>query len=230
MNYKEGMGQTLTSDNIKEYLENNPNFFEKNPDTLSNLMIPHPTGGAISLVERQVLMLREENQKLLNCIKRLQITAENNVGLFEKTSRLLASLVIAGDLKSLINTLSDRLNNDFKIEFHRLIMFDKYKFEPNIHTKVSSIDKAKQNISSIMMADGPCSGISIKAELDFLFDSDGQKVKSAAASKLFNNSIFGILAIGNSDESYYNSEMDTIFFSHITKLLNALIPLMMTRL
>ncbi|MCH9797507.1 MAG: DUF484 family protein, partial [Gammaproteobacteria bacterium] len=44
------------SKKIKEYLLKNPNFFDENPDTLENLVIPHLSGGAISLVERQVLL------------------------------------------------------------------------------------------------------------------------------------------------------------------------------
>ena len=74
------------------------------------------------------------------------------------------------------------------------------------------------------------SGISSRIELEFLFGNKKRKVKSAAAARLFNNSPLGILAIGNSNPNYYNSILDTIFFSHVTKVLNGLIPKMFPRL
>ena len=109
--------QFVTQKKIKEYLLKNPNFFDDNPDTLENLVIPHFSGGAISLVERQVLLLREKNQELSEHIKNIRTTAEDNVKLFKKTSRLVSSLIMATDFESLISRLSESLSRDFRLNF-----------------------------------------------------------------------------------------------------------------
>ena len=45
---------------IAEYLERHPDFFERNHAVLARLRLPHARGGTtISLVERQVEVLRE---------------------------------------------------------------------------------------------------------------------------------------------------------------------------
>ena len=45
---------------VKEYLEAHPEFFDEHPHLLETLTVPHaPPGGAVSLVERQVKVLRE---------------------------------------------------------------------------------------------------------------------------------------------------------------------------
>ncbi len=222
--------QLVTQKKIKEYLLNNPNFFDENPDTLENLVIPHFSGGAISLVERQVLLLRKKNIELSEYIKNIQITAEDNVKLFEKTTRLVSSLIMAADFESLISRLTESLSRDFQVEFHQLILFDNYKIEANAHTKIVSIREAEDSVGRLLKKEEPLSGISDRIELDFLFGNKKRKVKSAAAVRLFNNTLIGILAIGNSNPNYYNSILDTIFFSHITKVLNGLIPKMFPRL
>ena len=222
--------QPITPENIKEYLLNHPNFFNENPDTLENLNIPHFSGEAISLVEHQVLLLRKKNLELSEYIRNIRTTAEENVKLFEKTTRLVSSLIMATDFESFMSKLSESLSGDFQVEFHQLILFGNYKFKTNTHTKIISIKEAKNNVSSLLAKDQPLSGISTRIELDFLFQNKEGKVKSATAARLFNNSLLGILAIGNSNPKYYNSVLDTIFFSHITKVLNGLIPIMLPKL
>ena len=72
----------MTSKKIKKYLQNNPNFFHDNPSVLELLNLPHASGEAISLIERQIALLRTKNLELSKHIKDLLVTAENNVKLF----------------------------------------------------------------------------------------------------------------------------------------------------
>ena len=54
-----------TENLVADYLKNNLDFFVKNPAILAELKIPHEHGGAISLVEKQLTVLREQNRKLI---------------------------------------------------------------------------------------------------------------------------------------------------------------------
>ena len=217
----------MTSKKIKKYLQKNPNFFHDNPSVLELLNLPHASGEAVSLIERQIALLRTKNLELSKHIKDLLVTAENNVKLFEKTSRLVSSLVVSKDLESIILTLSKSLKVDFQIEFHRLILFGEHDVKLSANTQIISIKYAKKEVGSLLKSNKPLSGILTNKELNFLFGNEGAKVQSAAAANLSNGSLFGILAIGNSDPNYYNSIMDTIFFSHITEVLNGLMPIML---
>jgi uncharacterized protein YigA (DUF484 family) len=51
----------LTADIVSDYLREHPDFFEQHPDVLRDLKISHVGDGAVSLVERQVAVLRERN-------------------------------------------------------------------------------------------------------------------------------------------------------------------------
>jgi uncharacterized protein YigA (DUF484 family) len=137
---------------------------------------------------------------------------------------------MATDFESLISRLSESLSRDFQVEFHQLILFGNYKIETNAHTKIISIKEAEDSVGILLTKEEPLTGISSRIELDFLFSNKQRKVKSAAAARLFNDSLFGILAIGNSNPNYYNNILDTIFFNHVTRVLNGLIPKMFPRL
>jgi uncharacterized protein YigA (DUF484 family) len=52
--------EALSDESVRDYLEANPDFFERHSALLSALSVPHGSGEAVSLVERQVSMLRQK--------------------------------------------------------------------------------------------------------------------------------------------------------------------------
>ena len=56
----------LTDEQVVAYLKDNPAFFIDQDDLLAQLRIPHLRGSSISLVERQVAVLRERNIDMRN--------------------------------------------------------------------------------------------------------------------------------------------------------------------
>ena len=50
--------QNLTEKQVEEYLILNPNFLTDNPEVLNSLEVIHETGGAVSLIQKQVEVLR----------------------------------------------------------------------------------------------------------------------------------------------------------------------------
>ena len=49
---------------VADYLRDNPDFFQNNTSLLATLQIPHGCGSAVSLVEHQVRVLRDQNRQL----------------------------------------------------------------------------------------------------------------------------------------------------------------------
>jgi len=49
----------LTDEAVAEWLRANPDFFRRNNELLSTLRLPHASGAAVSLIERQIEVLRE---------------------------------------------------------------------------------------------------------------------------------------------------------------------------
>lgn len=214
----------LTANDIKEYLEKNPGFFEDNPDLLELISLPHESGAAVSLVERQISLLRERNLEMRQRINSLLEAAKTNDKLFEKTKRLVITLLDARDLAGVVDTLSESLATDFQVEFHSLILFGDKQSMPSCNTKIVDIEQANRHIGTLLRTNRPICGVLGHDELGFLFGDQAAEVGSVAAVPLSLGSAYGILSVGNSDPNYYRSSMGTLFLSYIAEVLNRVLP------
>tara|TARA_R110001592_G_scaffold320639_2_gene598760 strand:- start:79794 stop:80495 length:702 start_codon:yes stop_codon:yes gene_type:complete len=219
----------LVATDIKDYLQDNPNFFDDYPDLLELIRLPHDSGAAISLVERQVSLLRERNLEMKQRINSLLDAAKINDKMFEKTKRLVISLLDATDLAMVVDTLSQSLGTDFQVEFHSLILFGDKQSIPACNTKVVGMDQANSQIGTLLRTNRPICGILGSDELNFLFGDQATEVGSVAAVPLSHGATFGLLAIGNSDPNYYRSSMGTLFLSYIAEVLNRVTPNMLQK-
>ena len=101
---------------VAAYLKANPAFFTAYPDVLHELDIPHASGGATSLLERQVASLRSENQRLKTRFHELVRLAESNQELITRIHQLALLLMEAAGPQAIFATLADNLMRDFKAE------------------------------------------------------------------------------------------------------------------
>ena len=115
---------------VRDFLQDNPTFLDKNPDILESLILPHNAGNAVSLVERQVGVMRDRNKEMRNRLDNMLETAHDNDLLFEKTKRLVLDLLEVKNLPALVETVYDSLGRDFAIDFYSLILLGDEKQLP----------------------------------------------------------------------------------------------------
>ena len=88
----------MKPDDIAHYLTEHPDFFQQRPDLLGVLDIPHPQNGqAISLVERQSLMLRERIKSLEMRVAEMVRHGQENDAIADKLVDWTRSLLLAAD-------------------------------------------------------------------------------------------------------------------------------------
>ncbi|MBL4782465.1 MAG: DUF484 family protein [Porticoccaceae bacterium] len=221
-------GHSITEKQVCAFLATETDFFGRHPKLLESLELPHESGKAISLIERQLSVLRERNLEMRSRLSKLLETAGTNDKLFEKTKRLVLSLLETSSLTRAIDTLYDSLKNDFKIEYHQLILFDADKSLAT-PAKVISLAQGTQAIGGLLRSNRATCGVLRDEELAFLFDGRANAIKSVAVVPLNNGNTFGILAIGSSDPLYYKSSMGTLFLSYIAEVLNRILPSMVAQ-
>jgi uncharacterized protein YigA (DUF484 family) len=209
---------------VRDYLAHNPYFFEQNPDIFEAINISHDSGKAISLVERQVNLIRERNKELSTQIEYILSAAKENEVLMEKTKRLVLNLVQATDLNTLIKALNVSLKSDFSTEFFSLTLIDNGLISSNTSANIVSKTDAEENIGAIITAKKAVCGIRNPKEIALLFDTQADSIGSVIALPLKNNVTFGILALGHSDSDFYSNNIGTVFIDYIGDLLNQLIP------
>ena len=209
---------------VREFLRDNPSFLDKNTDILETLVLPHNSGKAVSLVERQVGVLRDRNKEMRSRLDNMLQTAHDNDLLFEKTKRLVLNLLEAKTLGALVEAVYDSLGKDYGIEFYSLTLLGDDKKLPRTMARIASMDKANERVGTLLGANRAGCGILREDEMVFLFGERGHQVGSVAAVPLRYDSLYGILAVGNSDPNFYKSSMGTLFLSYIAEILNRVLP------
>jgi len=207
---------------IADYLAQNPDFFDRHEDVLRDLRLYHPTGRAISLIEKQVSALRERNTELRHRLNQLLDNARQNDRLFERSKRLVLALLECNELGDIVDALYYSFDKEFGIPFTRLILFRKPPQPCNV--RIATEDEAKMVIGRHLKTSRAVSGGLNREEIAFLFDRDHSRVGSAAMVPLYTNQLLGVLAIGHTDPKYYQAGMGTLFLTHIADVLDRLIP------
>ena len=111
----------LSSEAVAEYLKNHPDFFVGRDNIIEKLTIPHESGQAISLIQRQVQVLRESAETYKVRIQDLINNANTNDSLFEKTRLLILALLKADSLESLNHIITTELSRQFDTVENHLI-------------------------------------------------------------------------------------------------------------
>ncbi|MAJ87250.1 MAG: DUF484 family protein [Cellvibrionales bacterium TMED148] len=205
---------------LSDFLRENPTYLYDNPDILENLYLPHSTGSAVSLVERQVGLLRERNSELRSRLNILNSKAEENELLLEKTQSLILKLLDAKSLSKLTKNLMVGLKNDFSVEFYSLILFGAK--QNTAGARFSNYNRAEKEISSILKSDILCGAVR-ENELKFLFGKDSLSIGSIAAIVIKLDKPLAVLSIAHRDANFYTPETGTMFLSYLGNVLNHLL-------
>ena len=106
----------MRAEDVAQYLQDNPQFFEKHVETLAQINLPHPHGGrTISLSERQLLALREKNKELEKKLREMLTFAQENDALQHKVHEFVIALFSARDLAALQEMIPHLLRDVFAI-------------------------------------------------------------------------------------------------------------------
>lgn len=218
-----------TERNIAKYLTDHPDFFARHHELLADLNLPHDSGKVVSLVERQVSVLRERNVDMRHRLSALLDNARDNDRIFDKSKRLVLALIACKDLSGLVDALYHSFDNDFEIQHSRLILFGDEDTLPASAARVEPIVRARDYIGARLNTSKTVSGGVNAEETRFLFDKDAASIGSSAVATLAYGNPLGVLAIGNQDPNYYSSSMGTLFLAYIGEVLNRLIPSHLSR-
>lgn len=214
-------GMTLSDGQVREYLKDNGDFLQRNPDLLDHLHVSHASGSAVSLVEKQVSVLRERNIDMRHRLNTLTANARENDRLYEQTRQLVLALLDARDTDTLYRAFMNSMADDFKVEHASMILFGDSASEGDC--RIESVEAARIEIGALLKGNKPVCGVLRKEELSYLFP-DASDIGSAALMPLCSSGELGLIAVGSSDADKYSSNMGTLFLTHIAEVIVRLLP------
>jgi uncharacterized protein YigA (DUF484 family) len=221
----------LEANQVEEYLSEHPDFLVNREALLLNLQLPHIHGGDVSLVERQVSLLRDRNHELRKQLEAMMSAATTNSEIFLKCQRLMLALLEAKDTADFYLALEKSFKRDFKCNAYSLMVFNDKAEQINHFTYCVSEAAAREHVGALIRSKGPTLGVLRPAEQDFLFRHASDKVRSAAVLSVKDPATSGsargqiaLLAIGSNDADYFQPGMGTLFIGFIADVLARLLP------
>ncbi|WP_397450552.1 DUF484 family protein [Pseudomonas sp. NA-150] len=212
----------LEAEAIAAYLRDHPEFFVEHEELLSELRIPHQRGDTVSLVERQLKLLRDRNIEMRHRLSQLMDVARDNDRLFDKTRRLILAVMDASSLEEIVIAVEDSLRLEFQVPFVSLILFSD---APMTVGRWVSTDDAQKAIGSLISSEKTFCGVLREHELSFLYGAEqAAEVGSSAVAALTHQGLHGVLAIGSRDPQHYKSSVGTLFLSYIAEVLGRVLP------
>src|SRR5688572_32188238 len=112
----------LEEESVARYLQHNPDFFERHQALLGRLRLPHArTGSTISLVERQVEVLREKHAGIEQKLAEFVRVARANDAIGEKLHKFTRRVVRARTRAEVLAQVEAGLREDFDA-FHSTLL------------------------------------------------------------------------------------------------------------
>ena len=219
----------LTADEVADYLKQHPDYFHHRDDLLAELSIPHQRGDTISLVERQVTLLRERNSELTQRLGSLVTIARDNDQLFEQCRRLLLALMESDTLDQVADTLEDSLLHDFRIDYCSFILISDRPLETRVRVcrERDLSGHVRDLLSRNMQGNRTFCGRLRADEAAFLFHGHASMVASAAVTPLHYHERLGILALGSRQTDQFRAGVDTLFVRFIADALGRILGRLM---
>lgn len=221
------VGETFDEEAMAEHLRAHPDFFERHPLLLLGLKLPHRTGGsAISLVERQVAMLRQRSAQLERQLKELVAVAKENDGLVDKMHRLTLRLMAAPTAEARLEQLETTLREEFLAERALLVLIQNGGAPGPVRDGfVKRLDPASPELrpfTTFLRSGRPRCGVMRERQKD-IFERDGDAIRSAAMVPLgalteAGLPSLGFLIIGSRDAEHFHPGKRMDFLGRLGEL------------
>ena len=200
-----GAAQTAAAEQmVAAYLRDHPDFFEQNAAVLASLSVPHAPSGSVSLIERQVKVLRRHLEAERSRLAQLIARAREYEALSTRLHVLVLQLIIAPDLKQVGSVLQEALMREFSAQ---AVMLKLFPLDP------VSADAARDPLTAafkeFLLREHALCGPLDEEKNRLLFGDLGGEVQCAALIPLRGTGCSGVLAIGAADPDRFKPDMRT---------------------
>ena len=208
---------------VVAFLKANPDFLTRHPELLDVLELRHSSGGAVSLIERQVEILRGKSTRLEDRLKSLLDAARDNEARAAHVHRLARSLIRAPSLAATVVALRKCLREDFNVDeawvglsasaLKRHDIEGLYVIEPD-----GPVAKAFANFFRTRLLEcGPLDEVRAK----LLFPQAKKVPTSAAIVPLEKEKDLGMLVLASTDPERFQPRQGRLFLDMTAELVSA---------
>ncbi len=196
----------ISDEEVADFLARHPDFLDRHPELLERLSVSHGTAGnAVSLVEKQVKLLRDRQIENRERLAELVHVARSNEALAANVHKLTLRLLHCHDAAQVVHAVEASMRDDFGVPLARLVAPADL---PETMQGMVGHDRAR------------CGQIG-EPQRTFLFAHDAANIASVALVPVGGGSVRGMLALASPDPARFHPGISTEFLERIGELVNA---------
>ena len=200
------MTKKLDPKDVELFLLDNLNFFESRESLVSELKFKHSQSSASSILERQVIKLREEHKNIIELLRSFIDTASINEDLFKKSKDLTLKILESNTEEDIKKTVEQSFKKDFEVDKCMLEFYDN-----------NALDKIEETTGLSMHKGAIHCGSFSNEKMLFLFSD--KKIESLVVAVIVIGEKIGLLKLGSYDRTKYLGDEDTTFIEYIRDIL-----------
>jgi len=192
---------------------------------LARMRLPHMrTGSTVSLVERQVEVLREQKSDADRRLAEFVAVARANDGLAERIHRFTRRLMRAPTAAAALAAIEASLREDFEA-FNCVLLLTaprdslrNVELEPFVR-KLAADDANIRTFDALLATGKPRCGQVRDTQRDFLFGPEAASIGSVALVPLGDGGSLGLLALGSAERERFHPGMSTEFLKRMGEMI-----------
>ncbi|TAN48358.1 MAG: DUF484 family protein [Methylococcaceae bacterium] len=207
---------------VVAYLQEHRDFFGAQPHLLEKLYIPHASGGAVSLVEKQMALMRESYSRLQRQMDELLDIARDNDKLFQRLHQFTLAMLDADDFAGALASLDHILHQCFEADFVAVRLFMGNSIDdPHVPSGIFLAPDAATPYADTLARQKPLFGALDETQRRLLFGTDADQVASCAVIPLLHSNRQGLLGIGSRNAQRYHPAMDGLVLGRLGEIVAA---------
>jgi hypothetical protein len=213
----------FSESDVAAYLRSHPDFFERHLPLLRRMQIPHQSGAStVSLVERQVSVLRQRNDELEGRLTELVEVAKANNKLVDHIHELAVAFIRTSGSDARLEVLESALREKFNAERAILVLFASHGStevaRPGFVKLVERDDPALKSFSTFLRSARARCGPLRDRQKEFLFDREADSIASAAMVPIGEGARYGFLTVGSRDPNQFHPGQRVDFLGRLGEL------------
>jgi uncharacterized protein YigA (DUF484 family) len=212
----------LTQEEIAAWLAVHPDFFQHHTELLASLRLPHASGGAVSLIERQIELLREKINAGEARLAELVSIARANEQLAATIHQFTRRLMRAPTRRAVLEQMEAAFREDFDVSQPELLLFvhagantDDLRFV----REIAPTDPNLAGFETLLTSGRPRCGQIRDSQREFIFGADGNAIGSVALVPLMGAAPLGLLVLGSHNRERFHPGMSTDFLGQLGELI-----------
>ena len=200
------MAKKIDVKDVELFLLDNLDFFVTRESLVSEMKFKHSQSSASSILERQIMKLRDEHKNVIELLKSFIDTATINEDLFKKSKDLTLKILESATSDSIKEIVEKSFKKDFGVDECLIEFFDN-----------KAIDKIEKGSGLSMHKGAVHCGSFSNEKMGFLFEDN--KIQSLVIAVIVLKDQIGLLKLGSYDRAKYLGDEDTTFIEYIRDII-----------